>query len=368
MAKHSKLVEQLLALRKLSGLTNVKIAERSKTYVAPGASKCHPLNDRSIGDWLRGDHVPSEERLSVLVGVMQKAAADRRPLIEPADPELMKGVAEGSWLAWLAEVRDRDGRHPPLVEDGLRWDEIVRTAKIWPDAEEAAELRSQALAALQHLEGERRKAVEAALADDPWLDEELPERTVQRAGEIVRYLSGSPLRFSAVEAFLLTVAPLLHHTRWAQIAAEVHSDVDPMRLERHPDCDFEFFRSGDQQQRLVERARRIPATDDPDRRAICWWLFHRWLDQSASGQPRAISLGLELPQATALEQQLKQLLPVFRLSPGELKDWRLRDHAEEWPGGQRLRIRLVALVLVLQGLIFACRSVIPIASCATICR
>ncbi|MEU4524784.1 hypothetical protein AB0F52_39450 [Amycolatopsis sp. NPDC024027] len=342
MAKHSKLVEQLLALRELSGLTNVKIAERSKTYVAAGTSKCHPLNDRSIGDWLRGDHVPSEDRLKVLVGIMQKAAADRRPLIEPPDPALMKSVAEGSWLAWLAEVR---GRQPVPTEDGSRWDEVVRAAKIWPDAEDAAELRSQALAALRHLEGERRKAVEAVLADDPWLDEELPERTVQRVGELVRYLSGELLEFSAVEAFLLTVAPLLYHTRWAQIGAEAHSTVDPMRLEPHLDCDFEFFRSGDQQQRLVERARRIPAAEDPDRRAICWWLFHRWLDQSASGQPATVSLELASPQATALEQQLKQLLPVFRLSPGELKDWRLRDQPEEWPGGQRLRIRLVALVL-----------------------
>ncbi|MGW5744858.1 wHTH domain-containing protein [Amycolatopsis sp. NPDC003861] len=341
MAKHSRLVERLRALRELSGLTNVKIAERSKTYVFPGAAKRHPLNDRSIGDWLRGDHVPSEEGLRVLVGVMQVAAADRRPPIERPDPELMKGVAEGSWLDWLAEARERDGRRPAPPEDGSRWEGIIRAAKIWPDAEGAAELRDQALAALRQLEGERRKAVEAALADDPWLDEELPERTVRRVSELVGYLSGAPLEFSAVEAFLLTVAPLLYHTRWAQTAVEAHSAVDPMRLEPEPDCDFEFFRSGDQQRRLVERARRIPAAEDPDRRAICWWLFHRWLDQSASGQPATVSLELAPP----LEQQLKQLLPVFRLSPGKLKDWRLRDQPEEWPGGQRLRTRLVALIL-----------------------
>ncbi|WP_103350990.1 hypothetical protein [Amycolatopsis sp. CA-128772] len=345
MAKHSKLVEQLLALKELSGLTNVKIAERSKKFVTPGT---RPLNDRSIGDWLRGDHVPSEQGLKVLVGIMQEAAAARRPLIEPGDPELMKGVSEGSWPTWLAEARERDGRRPSPAENGSRWEEVLRTAKIWPD-DDSAELRSHALAALRQLEGERRKAVEATLADDPWLDEELPERTVQRVGELVGYLAGDLPEFSAVEAFLLTVAPLLYHTRWAQIAAEAHSAVDPMRLERNPDReaepDFELFRSGDQQQRLVERAHHIPAADDPDRRAICWWLFHRWLDQSASGQPPAVALGLESPQAAALEQQLKHLLPVFRLSPGELKDWRLRDPAEEWPGGRRLRVRLVALVL-----------------------
>ncbi|MGW3994106.1 wHTH domain-containing protein [Amycolatopsis sp. NPDC004772] len=351
MAKHSRLVERLRALRELSGLTNVKIAERSKTYVVPGAAKRHPLNDRSIGDWLRGDHVPSEEGLRVLVGVMQVVAADRRPPIERPDPELMKGVAEGSWLDWLAEARERDGRRPAPPEDGSRWEGIIRAAKIWPDAEGAAELRDQALAALRQLEGERRKAVEAALADDPWLDEELPERTVRRVSELVGYLSGAPLEFSAVEAFLLTVAPLLYHTRWAQTAVEAQSRVDPMQLERHPDRegepDFEFFLGGGQQQRLVERARHLPEKN-PDRRAICWWLFHRWLDQSAAGQAPAVeqlSLGLESPQATSLEQQLKQILQVFRLSPGELKEWRSRDQAEEWPGGQRLRVRLVALVL-----------------------
>ncbi|MEV6831865.1 hypothetical protein [Amycolatopsis sp. NPDC051102] len=351
MVKHSKLVEQLLALRELSGLTNVKIAERSKKFVAPGT---RPLNDRSIGDWLRGDHVPSEQGLKILVGIMQEAAAARRPLIEPKDPELMKGVGEGRWLDWLAVVREDDGRRPAPDDGGLRWDEVIRTAKIWPD-DDSAELRSQAVAALRQLEGERRKAVEATLADDPWLDEELPVRTVLRAGELVGYIAGGgePIRFSAVEAFLLTVAPLLYYTRWVQIAAEARADVDPMQLERSPDrdaeSDFDFFLSGDQQQRLVERARHTPE-ENPDRRAICWWLFHRWLDQSASGQASAVgqrTLALELPQATALEQQLTQLLQVFRLSPGELKDWRLRDQAEEWHGGQRLRVRLVALVLAL---------------------
>ncbi|MBE8523800.1 hypothetical protein ILP97_41010 [Amycolatopsis sp. H6(2020)] len=350
MAKHSRLVEQLLALRELSGLTNVKIAERSKTFIAAGFRRPQPLSDSSIGDWLRGQHLPSEDGLKVLVGVMQAAASNRRPPIIPADPELMKGAVEGRWLQWRTEAQERDGRRPASADDGSRWEEVVRSAKIWPDADDAVELRWQALAALRQLEGERRKAVEAVLADDPWLDEELPERTVQRVGELVGYLSGggTPIEFSAAEAFLLTVAPLLYHARWAQTAGKAHVDVDPARLDRHPDReaepDFDFFLSGGQQQRLVERARRI-LEENPDRRAICWWLFHRWLDQSASGQPPAGSLGLESPQVTALEQQLKQLLQVFRLSPGELKDWRLRDPAEEWPGGQRLRIRLVALVL-----------------------
>lgn len=347
MAKNSKLVEQLLALKELSGLTNVKIVEQSKNFVVPGTQRRHPLNDSSVGNWLRGENVPSEDGLKVLVGVMQRAAAERRPLIKPMDPELMKGVAEGRWLEWRAEVQ-----RPVPTEDGSRWEEVVRTAKIWPDA---ADLRGQALAVLKRLEGERRKAVEAALADDPWLDEELAERTVRRTGELVECLSGDgePVRFSAVEAFLLTVAPLLYHTRWAETAAEAHRRVDPTRLDRHPgreeEPDFELFLSGDQQHRLVERARRIPAEDDPDRRAICWWLFHRWLDKSASGQApagRPQSPALESPQAEALDQHLTDLLQVFRLSPGKLKDWRLAaDHAEEWPGGQRLRIRLVAVVL-----------------------
>ncbi len=353
MAKDSKLAEQLRELKELSGLTNVKIAERSKTFVAAGSQRRHPFTDSSVGDWLRGENAPSEDRLKVLVGIMQTAAADRTPPITPPDPELMEGATEGRWLTWRAQAQESDGRRPAPAEEDLRWEEVVRTARIWPDDEGATELRDQALAVLRRLEGERGKAVAAALTDDPWLDEELPERTVRRAGELLGYLSGKgePIRFSAVEAFLLTVAPLLYYTRWAQTAAEAYSDVDPTRLERNPDreaeSDFEFFLSGGQQQRLVERARRIPE-ENHDRRAICWWLFHRWLDQSASGQAPVVkqqSLAMESPQATALEQQLKQLLQVFRLSPGELKDWRLRDQAEEWHGSQRLRIRLVALIL-----------------------
>ncbi|SEC18102.1 hypothetical protein SAMN04489727_2857 [Amycolatopsis tolypomycina] len=158
---------------------------------------------------------------------------------------------------------------------------------------------------------------------------------------------------SSATSPVLTVAPLLYHTRWAQTAAEACPHVDPTRLERDPgreaEAEFEFFLSESQQQRLVERARHILAENDPDRRAIGWWLFHRWLDQSASGRAPAggqQSPGPESPQAAALQPHLTELLPVFRLSPGKLKEWRLNaGHAEEWPGGQRLRIRLVALVL-----------------------
>ncbi len=352
MAKRSRLAEQLRALKDLSGLSNVEIAKRSKNFVLPGTRRRHPLNDRSIGDWLRGDHIPPDDGLYVLVGVMQDAAAKIRPPIAPSDPELMKGVGEGRWLAWREEVQERDGRRP--AGHSSPWEEIVREAKIWPDAEDSSELRGQALVTLRQLDGDRHKTVETALVDDPWLDEELPERTVRRVGELVEYLSGTgePIQFSAVESFLLTVAPLLYHTRWAQTAAEAHTRVDPARLERRPgreaEPEFELFLGGSQQQRLVERAGRIPAEHEPDRRAICWWLFHRWLDQSAAGQARPLeqqSLGLDSSQAPALEEQLDQLLQVFRLSPGELKDWRLRHQAEEWHGGQRLRFRLVALVL-----------------------
>ncbi|GAB3163014.1 hypothetical protein GCM10027258_82870 [Amycolatopsis stemonae] len=353
MAKQSRLAERLRALKDLSGLSNVEIAKRSKNFVVTGTQRRHPLNDRSIGDWLRGDHIPPDDGLHVLVGVMLAAAVNRRPPISPSDPELMKGVGEGSWLAWREEVQERDGRHP--VGDSSPWEELVRETKIWPDADDATELRGQALAALRQLDGERRRAVETALIDDPWLDEELPERTVRRVGELMGYLSGAgnPILFSAAEAFLLTVAPLLHHTRWAQNAAKAHPHVDPNRLQRHPgreaEPEYEFFLSGGQQQRLVERAGRIPAEHEPDRRAICWWLFHRWLDQSATGQAPAGGQqlpGLESPQAAALEHHLTELLQVFRLSPGKLKDWRLSaDHSEEWLGGHQLRIRLVAFVL-----------------------
>ncbi|WP_143060625.1 hypothetical protein [Amycolatopsis tolypomycina] len=191
MAKDSKLAKQLRALKDLSGLNNKEIAERSEDFVNAGSPRPHPISDRSIGDWLRGEHRPSEDGLKALVGILQRAAAEHRPLIAPADPELTKDVAEGRWLAWRAEAQEGDGRRPARTDEGSRWEEVLRTAKIWPDSEEAAELREQALVTLRQLEGERRRAVEAELADDPWLDEGLPERTVRRADELVGYLAGA---------------------------------------------------------------------------------------------------------------------------------------------------------------------------------
>lgn len=107
--RNSSLATGLRTLRKLSGLSNRQIATRAG------------LNERRVGDWMRGDHVPNAESLKQVLRVPIRAVIEGGAEIPPQHAHLLNDSETGPWLKWRAAAA-RAGSPDPSdrrTTDGL---------------------------------------------------------------------------------------------------------------------------------------------------------------------------------------------------------------------------------------------------------
>ncbi|MFC5214498.1 caspase family protein [Streptomyces coerulescens] len=163
----------------------------------------------------------------------------------------------------------------PPVEEGARavgaeqaWADAVLCHPVWRRTDPARGASVEALrefcAWLVGAYGRACGEAERALAEDPWYDRELAERTTERLGFLLVHLpENTPL--SPTEAALLAVLPFASQTHWAQHAAQCEVSEEAL-------SDFLHTLP-----RLHRRLRTLE--QDPNRAVqdICWWGFHRWL-------------------------------------------------------------------------------------------
>ncbi|MCF3105537.1 hypothetical protein IPZ58_28675 [Streptomyces roseoverticillatus] len=211
-----------------------------------------------------------------------------------------------------------DASTPPdpwvaLAEGSRAWDHVAQGCDAEP-------LRQEAAAVARRLAAVRDEAAEA-LVGDPWHDEGLAARIALRTDWLFANVwAANGISVSPVEAALLSLLPLLHHTRLARRAAaqlptgpldllpKASAGADRARYER-------FLHRND---RLVRRARTLGG----DGGEIGWWLFHRWLayDQDLAQEPWVSDLLSAAGPACEIfdAQSLARLLTAPDASPHEL--------------------------------------------------
>lgn len=88
-SRNGPLAVGLRTLRRLTGLTNQQIAARAG------------LNERRVGDWMRGDHVPTADSLKQVLRVLIRAVTEERMAAFPREhARLLDDGESGPWLMW----------------------------------------------------------------------------------------------------------------------------------------------------------------------------------------------------------------------------------------------------------------------------
>ncbi|WP_406330987.1 caspase family protein [Streptomyces sp. NBC_00203] len=191
-------------------------------------------------------------------------------------------------------------------------------------------------------------AAEPKIADDPWYDRELADRTTERVGFLLLRLA-EETELSPTEAALLAVLPFAAQAHWAQQAAR----------RELPDTELnDFLKSFP---RLGRRLRTLEQKPSQALSDIRWWGFHRWLVR----QPEAFTPGfltcdsLEIPAAAPAwvrsELSATRLLPYLKEQriapsaiPGSTRSTALREEREVAPSTSHehtVRERLVSALL-----------------------
>ncbi|GGX77172.1 wHTH domain-containing protein [Streptomyces hiroshimensis] len=232
------------------------------------------------------------------------------------------GAAGAAPPAPLDEYLPPDGCSPPPEP----WVALAERSHAWEHVEqgyEAEPLRRQAGEVARRLAAARDEAA-ALLSDDPWHDDALAARIAGRTDWLLKNVwSDAGLAVSPAEAALLSLLPLLHHTRLVRRAV-AHLPVDPLDLSPQPSPGAErarYERFLHRNDRLVRRARAL----DGGGREIGWWLFHRWLahDQVLAQGPWPADLlsvtgpACEIPGILDAKS-LESLLTAPDTSPHEL--------------------------------------------------
>ncbi len=184
-----------------------------------------------------------------------------------------------------SDIAARSGpAHPEALHEPDPWVNLVEHSAAWRHLEPGSDsdaLKQHAMTVaftLARLYDEARDG----LIGDPWHDPGLVERFTYRVDWLFNNVwSETPVVVSPAEATLLSLLPLLHHTRATQRAAR-HLHIDPENLTPHDRMASEervrydrFLRTHD---RLVRRASQSPLDGKDDgRHQIAWWLYHRWL-------------------------------------------------------------------------------------------
>jgi hypothetical protein len=189
-------------------------------------------------------------------------------------------------------------------------------------------------------------AAEPKIADDPWYDHELAERTAERLGFLLlRLADGTEL--SPTEAALLAVLPFAAQAHWAQHAAR--RDLSEAELD---DVLTGYPRLGRRLRTLAQNPSR--ALSD-----IRWWGVHRWLVQHPEAfthefliceEPgaRAPSWALSELSAPRLLAHLKEQRVAPAAVPGTARTTALREERQVAPSTSHehtVRERLVSALL-----------------------
>ncbi|GLW91644.1 HD domain-containing protein [Actinokineospora globicatena] len=289
---------------------------------------------------------------AILTGKVAKAPAWDvvRKLVEGCF-ELAKGTP--SLTADLTYWRALHGR----AEAALRpvapaaaatdWTDLVRVHPAWDGVADASKALGNAMTAAEQLYAAHHRA-DRALAGDPWRDPELPKRMTDQVSAMISLIGDHErLKFTPLEAAVLSLAPLAHQTRVAVTAAAAVR-VDPTDLSirgTEVRTSYERHLGGQEERRLVARAAqrglsdRIAAPEE-----IGWWLFHRWIET----QPTATTtISLDDPSTSeALVDILNRLTRLLRLSPGDLANpQRLGLLSRTTHLGVVVRERLLGLLL-----------------------
>lgn len=154
-----ELAAALRTLLELSGLTRRQVAARAD------------LEERRVGDWLRGDHVPGEEPLRRLLRALIHAAttpARRRPF--PTEyAHLLNDSLAGPWWKWREAARSRIAPQE-LVGRSAEVGELAKPCTSDPTLESAARLTAP------------------TVVHQVWAGETSGEVFVGRAGEVGQVL------------------------------------------------------------------------------------------------------------------------------------------------------------------------------------
>ncbi|MEV8438458.1 caspase family protein [Actinosynnema sp. NPDC051121] len=240
------------------------------------------------------------------------------------------------------------------------WRQAVEKHKVWNLTAADTELREATTALVQRWAAVSAKH-EAALADDPWWDPQLPVRTAERLGWMLNNvinedklaLEGTSGPLSSGEAALLILFPFAHQTFWAQ-HLHAHANV----VAKGDDA-FDRFIQG--HPRLARRLARTPQPSSARAvEVIRWWLLHRWLiSRGDLYEPARVAKSLALldgDNALLVEnltpQRLSKLIRSQRLSVPEVVRSDVPDPLEEeatlataTPQEQHLREQLTAVLL-----------------------
>ncbi|WP_330305450.1 MULTISPECIES: caspase family protein [unclassified Streptomyces] len=191
-------------------------------------------------------------------------------------------------------------------------------------------------------------AAEPKIADDPWYDRELADRTTERVGFLLLRLP-EETELSPTEAALLAVLPFATQAHWAQQAAR----------RELPDTELnDFLKSFP---RLGRRLRTLEQKPSQALSDIRWWGFHRWLvRQPEAFTPRFLTCdSLEIPaaapawvrselSATRLLSYLKEQRVAPSAIPGSTRSTALQEEREVAPSTSHehtVRERLVSALL-----------------------
>ncbi|TDD33004.1 hypothetical protein E1287_20670 [Actinomadura sp. KC06] len=205
---------------------------------------------------------------------------------------------------------------------------------------------------------------EVALQDDPWLDAGLAHRFGKWTDWLLRTQFAEAMRdLSPVEAALLVLVPMLHHTHVLRTLVELRG-IEPLDFRAEDGegsrREYQTFLSG--QRELADRAtaRSLPDRDSAASE-IGWWLFHRWTARF----PQAYALGTVRDLLNELRiadhrmrdevldaKTVQRFLAALRLDLSELGDLD-RKNAPQFetvlfagePHEQRVRELLVAQIL-----------------------
>ncbi|KPI09971.1 peptidase C14 caspase catalytic subunit p20, partial [Actinobacteria bacterium OK074] len=157
------------------------------------------------------------------------------------------------------------------------WPEAVARHQVWActdrtstDRREAVTAVKAACRALAAHFGRIRDRAEADLADDPWYDRELAERTADRLGFLLRRLPDGT-RLSPTEAGVLALLPFAAQAHWARLATRDGGAPDL------PEAELDDFLQAFP--RLRRRLHVLKQNGSPAVRDIRRWGHHRWLVQ-----------------------------------------------------------------------------------------
>ncbi|MFC8895401.1 caspase family protein [Streptomyces cinereoruber] len=161
--------------------------------------------------------------------------------------------------------------------------------------------------------------------DDPWHDDDLVRRTLERLGYLAKL--GNISALSPSEAALLVLLPLANQAFWAHEASQHLHVLRKTNESGFPEWQrfHDFFRGFPRLKRRLRTLDQRGSTDGSTER-IRWWLYHRWLTrqpelyapQSLKSLLGPLPTDIECPgwvQATLSEERLMRLLQDMRAAP-----------------------------------------------------